>query len=190
MDSEPVNIEGVTASDDAVTTVGKPSELNGPPIETNADPHPGGAPANNQNAYKHGLRSAKLGPGMEYIGRKASMFRKTAEAEALNLRGKLGVWEQSLLQSATQWLITALKIERLLRVFDAELTHDQRVTYSERVARACNERDKCLQKLGLDRDDGRLSTLYASPIADDTTTVSEPAESRETQIEREAAPGV
>jgi hypothetical protein len=89
-----------------------------------------------------------------------------------------------------------------LRVYDAELTHDQRVNYTERVARACTERDKCLQKLGLDREDGRLSTLYASPIDDPPTasdnasagngaaTADEPAELSETQIEGDADTGI
>ncbi len=114
------------------------------------------------NSYKHGLRSAKLGPGMEYIARKANLFRTAAEAETLRVRGRVGIWEQSLLSSATQWLLVALKIERLLRLYHAELSHDQYVSYTERVAKACSERDKCLSRLGLDRDDDRHSTLYSS----------------------------
>jgi hypothetical protein len=121
----------------------------------------GGAPEGNFNGYKHGLRSTKLGPGMQYINRQAITYRKAVEAETLGVRGKLGIWEQSLLQTSTQWLITALKIERLLRFFDADLNNDQRVAYAEKCARALTERDKCLAKLGLDREDH--ATLYALP---------------------------
>ena len=121
----------------------------------------GGAPPGNRNSYKHGLRSTRLGPGMEYINRQAITYRKAVETETLGVRGKLGVWEQSLLQTATQWLITALKIERLLRFFDADLNNDQRVSYAEKCARALSERDKCLAKLGLDRVEHE--TLYTLP---------------------------
>jgi hypothetical protein len=136
------------------------ADLNGKSAEKRSP----GAPLGNSNAYKHGLRTAKLGPQMEYIHRKANLFRATAEAETLSLRGKLGIWEQSLLQSAAQWLICALKIERLLRLGDAELTSDQKVNYSERIAKACNERDRCLQRLGLDAADPKFAgSLYALP---------------------------
>jgi hypothetical protein len=167
-----------TSCDDAATpTVDTQAYgLSVPPPESPEKRGSGGAPSDNQNAYKHGLRSAKLGPGMEYIGRKASMFRKVAEAETLSLRGKLGVWEQSLIQSATQWLITAFKIERLLRLYDDKLTIEQRVNYTERVSRALVERDRCLQRLGLDKGDEALSTLYSGLPDEPEGQTNAPAE--------------
>jgi hypothetical protein len=104
---------------------------------------------------------------MQYTGKKAGIFRGAAEAETLSIRGKIGVWEQSLLSTATQWLITALKIERVLREFGDELTHQDYANLCERVARACSERDKCLTKLGLDKGDPQHTTLYALPSLPD-----------------------
>jgi len=120
----------------------------------------GGAPKGNLNSMRHGLRSSRVPNDSSYMLREANIFRTCVEAAILDRFGSIDVLRAALVQTCIQWQIHAMKLRRLLLVKATELTIDQMVNFAERACRALAERDRCLVKMGLDKDDERHTTLY------------------------------
>jgi len=118
----------------------------------------------NANAVTHGLRMplSKLPAGCHYIDMSVGELRRALENLTLEVRGTLGTYERLCVQSACRWEKHSQLCSRWLRLADGELTHGERLAYSREVARASAERDKCLERLGLDeRDTGNaFDALY------------------------------
>jgi hypothetical protein len=123
---------------------------------------------------KTGLCAGKLPPGCAYVKRLAAQLQHVLEAEVLDARGEVGVYEAAVIQSAVRWEKHALLSQRWLRQASDTLTPEQRLAFSREVARASSERDRCLERLGLEQAareksayttlDGRsLSELLGSP---------------------------
>ena len=108
-----------------------------------------GGTLDNSNALKHGLSAGKLPKGASYVMRMTSRLSESLEAEALEVRGRLGVYELACINSAIRWERHALLCQRWLREAE-DLTPDQKIAFSREIARASSERDKSLKALGLD----------------------------------------
>jgi hypothetical protein len=119
------------------------------------DPQPnrGGAPVGNANAATHGLRmtTGELPGGCAYITRQLRSFKTALENAVLDARGVLGVYELAAVQSAVEWHSHALKARRWARVADNDLEWSEKLAFSRESARAFDQRDAILKRLGLDR---------------------------------------
>jgi len=127
-------------------------------------------PYGNQNAAKHGLRRMNLNElprGCGRIRSERAKLRTALESLVLEVRGRFGVYEAAVIQTACRWETHAQLAARWLRKMAGELTPEQRLTFSREVARASSERDRCLKLLGLDRLDelDPFDNLYGVPVA-------------------------
>jgi hypothetical protein len=109
-----------------------------------------GAPMGNKNATRHGLVAGRLPAGCRYIARDISRFRSALEQAVIDAGRDIDIMAAAAIQSATRWETHAQLCRRWLRT-EANLDPDQRLAFSREIARASSERDKCLDRLGLDR---------------------------------------
>jgi hypothetical protein len=125
-------------------------------------------PIGNTNNLKHGLLTGSMPKGCTYLKKALGRFRVELEAAVTERRGEVDLYAASLVSSAVHWHRHALLANRWLAK-EVTLTIDQRVTLSREVARACDQRDKCLKLLGLDRDgsDDVLLQLYGPVVTSD-----------------------
>jgi hypothetical protein len=119
------------------------------------------APLHNSNALTHGLCAGKLPAGCAYVKRLAAQLQRTLEAEVLDVRGEIGVYEAATIQSAVRWEKHALLSQRWLRLSQETLTPEQRLAFSREIARASTERDKCLERLDIGRGTSSPSPFRA-----------------------------
>lgn len=125
----------------------------------------GGAPIGNANALKHGLRCGRLPAGCGHIGNAISMFRRTLETESLSVHGELSILHRALINSACRHEQRAQLLQRWLRKEAGTLKTMDKATLLAQQSAATDQRDKCLERLGLDRDESEhvLATFYTKP---------------------------
>ncbi len=109
----------------------------------------GGAPEGNANAIRHGLRASSLPDGCAYIEGQVKTFRRYVRDLLVDRHGECSVYQEAVLQSAIRHEQRALLASRWLRI-EPDLDLNQRLALTDAVAKASDNRDKCLQKLGLD----------------------------------------
>jgi hypothetical protein len=153
---------------------------------------PGGQPGNG-NALRFGLRAAKLPAGCRYIENASQSLRLALEDAATAAHGPLTVYRSALIQSACRHETRAQLLSRYLRLAsDAEtrtvgvttdtatgserssLTRSQglgildRAALLREISAATDSRDRCLERLKLDRDRRQtlIAQLYGAPEAD------------------------
>ena len=153
------------------------------------------APLNNQNRVTHGLRMplSQLPKGCHYIDVAVNELRNSLEILVLDVCGTLGTYQRLVVQSACRYEKHAQLTARWLRMSDDDLSHSDRLAYSREVARASAERDKCLQRLGLDKSDTASvwDSLYEKPqdavsralAADDSEHVTAPPDAQASRVE-------
>jgi hypothetical protein len=119
----------------------------------------GGAPRHNQNAVKHGLKAEtmirlnKVPAEAEYIAREVRRFRSWVREAVSELRGgPLTIYDEALANTAARHELRASLAARWLRLA-GDLTIEQKLTLMKTVSDASDARDRCLQRLGLDRRD-------------------------------------
>jgi hypothetical protein len=121
---------------------------------TATEANKGGAPPGNTNRQTHGLRSwAALGrfpAGASYVRRQCGRLRAVLEADVLDLDGQITVYQAALIQSACRHEGRALLLTRYLRDAKNPTLADQLAVMKE-IGAATDSRDKCLQRLGIDR---------------------------------------
>ena len=141
---------------------------------------PGGQPAN-QSAVRHGLRQtvSKLPKSCQYISQSCYGLRRNLEDWCLEQGSQVGLWQSCCIQSAIRYEQVSQLAARWLRESDATLTHAERLAYSKQIAEASEKRDRCLLRLGLDREHhvlagwasrdplARLLAGHPEPDADD-----------------------
>lgn len=117
-----------------------------------------GPPIGNTNNLRHGLQSAqvlrlsKLPEELEFIARAVRVFRKYARHELEIKTGRpLNVYETAVLQSCCRHETRAALAGRWLRELGPGATIEQRLALTKTISDASDQRDKCLQRLGLDR---------------------------------------
>lgn len=110
-----------------------------------------GAPMKNRNGMRHGLRSGALPRGAAYVKREVDEMRVAIEDAVMARKGAIDIFDAATIQSAMRWERHALLAQRWLRQSCETMTPDQRLAYSREIARASSARDRCLERLGLDR---------------------------------------
>jgi hypothetical protein len=140
----------------------------------NGNQRPHGGQPGNRNAQRHGLRSSNLPAGCKAVENRLHQFGKAMRTAIVDARGGMSIVDAALVQSAIRHEKRAALAERWLRV-EPELTLEQRLTLMRESSAATDSRDKCLEKLKLDRADTSsiLSQLYQQPprIAEPATPV-------------------
>lgn len=136
-----------------------------------------GAPKGNTNAATHYLTIGTLPPGCAYITRTLTALRRAIKDAVIKRHGKLGFFDDAIIQSAIRWERQALLTQRFLRE-EKNLSTERKIFFSREIARASAERDKCLRELGLDR---RAATrtkagdiVYVPPEASQEGATDEP----------------
>jgi len=97
----------------------------------------------------HALYTGRLPPGCGYMAKAARTFQAHLADAVMEQFGELGVAELCSIQTATEWLIVALKIRRYLRTADATLTIEKKIEFSTQAATALSKRDAAVRALGL-----------------------------------------
>lgn len=112
-------------------------------------PKPNRFQPGHRHSTLHGLRASGLPGGCRYLEQQLTAFRGL-------LRDELGptpsVYQQALAQSATRHETRALLASRWLRLHEKDLSHNDRLAFLKHVGDATDARDKCLQRMGLDKD--------------------------------------
>lgn len=138
----------------------------------------GGQPAN-QNAMKHGLRSANVGSlptGCGWIKTVVNEIRRVLEDAISERDGIVNDYQRCIIQTACRWEQHSLLAQRWLRENYVRLDHSDRLAYSREIAKASAERDKCLKELELHKTNVRdaMAVLYGDVV--------EPTETQQTLV--------
>lgn len=110
----------------------------------------GGAPRANSNAAKHGLRASKLPKEARSLETPLYQFRKHVRELLVETSGEVTTYAEAVLQSAIRHETRAMLAARYLRVQD-DLKLEQKLTLLDAICKATDARDKCLERLGLNR---------------------------------------
>lgn len=131
-------------------------------------PRTGGAPKNNRNHLRHGLFAGQLPKGCKHIENRTLKLRRQIEDLLLESKGEVTILDAAIIQTALRWERHSLLCQRWLTKEIKKLSPSDRLNFSREIAKASTERDKCLQRLGLDkRDFDPWKALDAPPIPTD-----------------------
>ncbi len=134
---------------------------------------------------KHGLRMElnRLPPGCGRIRKARDEMRQALEAAVVEARGTVGAYEAAIVQTACRWAAHGALAARWLRFAFDELSHAERLAFSREVCKASNERDRCLEKLGLGKPADPWSFLYESQDVAEPPAVPPPGDSGGVAVE-------
>lgn len=111
----------------------------------------GGAPKGSQNALRHGLNAGKLPRKLAFVENAVNAFRRRLEAIVLEVKGEVTIGDAATINSACKWERHGMLAQAWLRKEESSMTVDQRLKFSETIAKASDARDKCIRSLGLDK---------------------------------------
>lgn len=126
-----------------------------------------GAQPANQNALKHGLRSAgSLPAGCGWVTTLVTEIRGVLEDAITERDGVVNDYQRCLIQTSCRWEQHALLAQRWLRENYSKLDHSDRLAYSREIAKASAERDKCLKELELNKTNvhDAMALLYGDVV--------------------------
>lgn len=151
-----------------------------------------GAPAGNKNAMRHGLRCGSLTKADRDIANVVSILRQHLENAVVRQHGEVSILHAAYIQSCTRHEMRAMLVQKWLRGEGAALPVLDRLPFLKQISDASDQRDRCLEKLGLNRSERPLwgeafTTPQASPAADPTATTSEPTNAQQAQSTEAAA---
>jgi len=155
-------------------------------VSTDVSPNRGGAPAGNRNRMQSGLSAVRgwltigsLPKGASYIRRTLGRMRTELESAVLAMHGEITPYHAALIQSATRHEARSMLAGRWLRLEGAKASLADRLSLLATVTNASDARDKCLEKLGLDKRPG--ANPWAALDADSREPAA-PAERAEPDI--------
>jgi hypothetical protein len=138
---------------------------------TTEKPNKGGAPKQNLNALRHGLRAdlsiGGLAKRYAWIRRTTGSLRRNLEQLATEVHGSLNPLHIATINRATRLELMALLAMRALRELDKDLSLQERLALWDRVTNATEARDKALAKLGLDKASVDSDASWPDPEADE-----------------------
>lgn len=109
-------------------------------------------PSRQREKHRHGLFLAGSSlPGMGYVERQVGVFRRELENATLAVHGEINVPKAALIHSACEWTRHSLRCAYWLEQHNDELQPTERAKLSYAVAQATSMRDKCIERLSLDR---------------------------------------
>jgi hypothetical protein len=133
--------------------------------ESNFKGKPGrsGPPKGSTNAIRHGLTSANLPKGCQYVYYRICSLRRTLEAAVLREFGAIDLAAAAAINTAIRQERNAQLAEHYARHNQGKLPDATLLDFYERAAKASSARDKAISSLRLDRDarDGVIDALYA-----------------------------
>ena len=127
---------------------------------------------------KHGLRVACIGKmpaGAAYVARMVLVLRRVLEAAVLDAKGKISLQDELGINCACRWERHSLLAARWLRLEMKSMTLDQRLAFSQDVAKAAESRDKAVAALKIDTDAGSILDQLYGPRAKVTELPAEGA---------------
>ncbi|MCH8047426.1 MAG: hypothetical protein IID44_27320 [Planctomycetes bacterium] len=128
------------------------------PEKTPTNGKPGakrGAPRDNRNALRHGLRGGQLPADAKYVENRLNAFRRNLEDAVLVVSGEVDIPAAAAIQTALRWERHACLAQRWLTKAYDELKPLDRLHFSREIARASTERDKAIATLELGTKDNR-----------------------------------
>ena len=115
----------------------------------------GGPPIGNQNAMSSGLRASSLPRSARFIEDQTRVFRRAMRDAVQERTGAPAtLFEEALLLSAVRHETRAQLAGRWLRIEGEKLDVEKRLALLKTISDASDQRDRCLQRLGLDRKAG------------------------------------
>lgn len=147
------------------------------------------APAGNKNSMTHGLRTdfrfplGKLAPDLKKIEEQANGFRRAVEAAVMAKHGRIDFRAAAAISTAARWERHALLAQRWLKLRGDVMKDSDRLKFSESVALASTNRDKCIDRLRLDVSAGDIFDTLYGPDA----LTAEPADKKADQANETAA---
>jgi len=122
-----------------------------PKNTTSNSPSKGGAPPKNRNHLRHGLFAGQLPKGCQHIENRTLKLRKQIEDLLLEIKGEVSLIDAASVQTALRWERHGLLCQRWLTKEFKTLSPSDRLNFSREIARASGERDKALDRLGIDK---------------------------------------
>lgn len=108
-----------------------------------------GAPAQNRNALRFGLRSSHLPPGCDWITSQCAELRKALEDATLAEKGLIGITDASAIDLASQSQRTLLLLQRRFRLRGAKMSDADTIAALDRTKVAAQDRHNAILSLGL-----------------------------------------
>ena len=123
-----------------------------------------GAPPGNENAVRHGLRMTNLPKGCGWLEGALRSLRRDLIDEITQEQGPPTLYQDALIQSVVRHETRAQLLLRWLRTDAQSLTLERRLALLASVSNATDQRDKCLERLGLAKrstDADAIAILYS-----------------------------
>jgi len=147
-----------------------------------------GAPANNTNAARHGLKmgltNSMLPKGCSYVRRRLGQFRRVIEQEVLDVHGSINVVQALAIDTAARWCRHAMLAERWLRLRAKEMSDADRLKYSREIAMAAAARDRAVEQLEIDRQPQDLLTAVIQQPMPPQRALEPPADESDSEPPR------
>jgi hypothetical protein len=130
------------------------------------DRNRGGAPEGNRNNLRWGLRCGQLPADCGHIKRERNKLRRFIEDLVIEAKGEISLLDAALINSAVRWEVHAMLAGRKMQ-HAADLTTMQEVELSREVAKASDNRDKCLKSMGLEQSANldNWASIYEQPAS-------------------------
>ena len=110
-----------------------------------------GAPKDNRNGLRHGLKAGKLPLNCKYIESQINSLRRQLEDALMEARGEVSLTDAATIQTVCKWERHGALALRWLRLEQDKLKPVERLMFSREIARASAERDKSIACLDLDK---------------------------------------
>lgn len=127
-----------------------------------------GAPKDNRNNMRHGLKAGKLPADAQYIEHQMNALRRQLEDAVIATKGEVSLTDAAHVQTAIKWERHGALALRWLRVDGENLKPVERLTFSREIARASAERDKAIAAMDLGDKTAGKPWLLPAPASEDT----------------------
>lgn len=132
----------------------------------NQPPKKRGGQPGNQNARRHGLRSTSLTKETRYIEHVIGRVRSNIEQAVVKQKGEVSILDAALIQSLCRHEMRAMLLGRWLRELMENETPanlaDRKSTLAS-LSRATDDRDRCLTRLDLGKDEASVWIFPEEP---------------------------
>ena len=114
------------------------------------------------NALRHGLASGQLPKGCTWVSAMLSRLRRALEEAVIASKGEVSLMDACFVSTAIRWERHAALAQRWLRITES-LTVEQQLAFSREIAIASTNRDKSIERLGIQNGQDVLAALYRDP---------------------------
>jgi hypothetical protein len=111
---------------------------------------PNGAPKENRNAMRHGLRAGQLPKGAKFIEHRMNAMRRQLEDAVIAAKSEISLQDAANIQTCIKWERHGALAQLWLRKKSSELKPNELLNFSREIADASDKRDKAIERLKLD----------------------------------------